>query len=300
MINRRRFLRTSLTALAASTTAVAALTRAETRKSYHVYLPIALLPEPTPTPTPTPIPSATPIPSPTPMPSPTVTPPNNELPPILDDAPIVGRATGTEAMAIAWFAPRADPSYTDYDLSAIVAAYRAVGEAVGMDWFLAMAQMGHETGHLTSFWSQRPQRNPAGLGVTGEWSAVQPPDTNGWAYNTQRMRWERGLSFATWAEHAIPAHLGRLLAYALTDAQANDAQRSLIAYALSVRPLSSSRRGIAPTILGLNGVWAVPGATYGQTIVSLARRMRNGVAAAEFAEPAAPGDQDEDVMPEGA
>ena len=32
--------------------------------------------------------------------------------------------------------------------------------------------------------------------------------------------------------------------------------------------------GIAPTIYGLNGRWAVPGSDYGQRIVALAHRMR--------------------------
>jgi len=284
MITRRRFLKASVAACAAS--AIAAISRASERSSYQVHLPLVQAPS-APPPTDTPLP-------PTPVPSPT---PGDDLPPILDNAPIVGRATGTESMAINWFVPRADRSYTAFDISVIVGAYRSVGEAVGIDWFLALAQMAHETGHLTSFWSLRPQRNPAGIGVTGEWRTDPPPNPDGWAYNTQRQRWERGISFPTWAEHAIPAHLGRLLAYALTDEQANDAQRALIATALTVRPLSPGLRGVAPTILGLNGRWAVPGTTYGQSIVALARRMRYGPATLE---PNAPADGDEDVMPEGA
>lgn len=298
MVTRRRFLHISFATLAASS--IAALARADTGQLHRAYLPMILAPVPTPTPPPTPTPSPTSAAAPTVVP-PVPTPPvAGDPPPILDNAPIVGPATGTAAMAVAWFAPRADPSYTDFDIGAIVAAYRSTGESVGMDWFLALAQMAHETGSLTSFWSQRPQRNPAGLGVTGEWRADPPPDPTGWAYNTQRLRWERGLSFATWADHAVPAHLGRLLAYALTDAQASQAQRALIAFALAVRPLAESRRGIAPTILGLNGVWAVPGTTYGQSIVALARRMRYGTAAAELAVPALPADQDDDVMPDGS
>ncbi len=285
MITRRQFLKASIAACAAST--LAAITRASERPSHQVYLPLVHAPPAPPPPTATP-------PPPTPAPPPL---PEDDLPPILDDAPIVGRATGTEAMAINWFVPRADRSYTSFDIGVIVGAYRSIGEMVGIDWFLALAQMAHETGHLTSFWSLRPQRNPAGIGVTGEWRADPPPDPTGWAYNTQRQRWERGISFPTWAEHAVPAHLGRLLAYALTDAQANDAQRELIAKALAVRPLSPSLRGVAPTILGLNGRWAVPGATYGQSIVVLARRMRYGPAAFELS---APADEDGDVMPEGS
>jgi hypothetical protein len=68
--------------------------------------------------------------------------------------------------------------------------------------------------------------------------------------------------------------MGRLLAYALTDEQANDVQRRRISYALSVRPLPSNLRGVAPTLGALNGRWAVPGTSYGQSIAGLANRMR--------------------------
>ena len=67
-----------------------------------------------------------------------------------------------------------------------------------------------------------------------------------------------------------------LLAYALTDEQANQTQRALIAQALAYRPLADGYRGVAPTLSGLNGRWAVPGMFYGQSIAALARRMRGG------------------------
>src|SRR6266545_3496814 len=193
----------------------------------------------------------------------------SELPPLLDDPSLLGPATGTAAQASAWLAPRAavvppPEGYTAYDIAEnIVRAYQLHGEAAGLDWFLAIAQMAHETGSLTNFWSWRPQRNPAGIGVTGAWRTDQPADTAGWAYNTQRQRWEAGISFPTWESHAVPAHLGRLLAYALRDDQASDGQRQMIAYALSYRSLLSEYRGSAPTITGLNGRWAWPGDNYG-------------------------------------
>ncbi|MCL6541407.1 MAG: glucosaminidase domain-containing protein [Roseiflexus sp.] len=268
MITRRQFLKVLIATCA--TAAAGSTGRASERSAYQVYLPLVQAPAAAP-----PEPTEPPLP-PTPVP-----PPDDDLPPILDDAPIVGRATGTAEMAIAWLTPRADPGYTPFDIGVIVQAYRSIGDAAGIDWFLALAQMAHETGHLTSFWSLRPQRNPAGIGVTGEWRSDPPPDPSGWAYNTQRQRWERGISFPTWVDHAIPAHLGRLLAYALTDAQANETQRALIATALAVRPLPSHLRGIAPTIPGLNGRWASPGTTYGQSIIALARRMRYGPASIE-------------------
>ncbi|HWQ16053.1 MAG TPA: hypothetical protein VNL77_24850 [Roseiflexaceae bacterium] len=279
MPSRRTFLRASATALLAS--AVAGIVRAG-GDEFFAYLPtVERYPPPTPVPTeePTEEPTATPE---DPPPGPT------------DDAPIVGPATGTAAQALAWLAPRADASYTDYDLAQILQAYRELGESVGMDWFLAVAQMAHETGNLTSFWSLRPQRNPAGIGVTGQWSSTPPPDTTGWAYNYQRARWEVGLSFATWAGDSAPAHLGRLLAYALRDEDASDAQRALIARALAYRPLPADRRGVAPRWVDLNGRWAVPGTTYGQSIIDLARRMRGEIYTAD-----APlsGAEDGDWMP---
>lgn len=265
MMTRRQFLKALI--ITGATAAVGSTGRAGERSAYEVYLPLVQAPA-----------AAPPEPTGTPLPPTPVLPPDDDLPPILDDAPIIGRATGTAEMAITWLTPRADPGYTPFDIGVIVHAYRSIGDAAGMDWFLALAQMAHETGHLTSFWSLRPQRNPAGIGVTGEWRSDPPPDLSGWAYNIQRQRWERGISFPTWVDHAIPAHLGRLLAYALTDAQANETQRALIATALAVRPLPSHLRGIAPTILGLNGKWASPGTTYGQSIIALARRMRYGPA----------------------
>ncbi len=208
------------------------------------------------------------MPEPTAVPTPVPT-------PIVTDAPIQGPASGTIQQALAWLVPRADPGYTEYDIATnILPYYQQVGESVGMDWFLAIAQMAHETGSLTSFWSMRPQRNPVGIGVTGEAQLEQPIDITGWAYNYQRGRWEKGNSFSSWAEESVPAHLGRLLAYALTDVQANPTQLALITKALSYRPLPLSYRGAAPTITGLNGRWAVPGTIYGQTIMALADKMR--------------------------
>jgi hypothetical protein len=195
-----------------------------------------------------------------------------------DDAPILGPPSGTVDQATAWFAANADytpnTGYTPDDCAVIVSAYQQQGDAVGMDWFLALAQMSVETGGLTSWWSQRPQRNPAGIGVTGQ---VQPgtpdaPPGPGWTWHD--TQWEEGWSFPTWVDDAVPAHLGRLLAYAITDDQATPAQLQVINRALSFRPLPQSYRGVAPTIDGLNGRWAVPGTTYGQTILRVAGRMR--------------------------
>lgn len=185
--------------------------------------------------------------------------------------PILGPALGTFEQAITWLTARST-LYHAFSINEIVSGYRSVGERVGVDWFLALAQCAHETGSLTSWWSDRPRRNPAGLGVTGHSITAQVPPGPHWAWRDGR--WWEGISFRQWNPDAIEAHLGRLLAYALTDDQANDEQQRLIRYALSLRPLPPSFRGAASTLEGLNGRWAVPGTSYAQSIAGLANRMR--------------------------
>ncbi len=190
------------------------------------------------------------------------------------DLPIIGAPSGTVSEAIRVLAPRAALNGYSYDdVKNIVEAYQRVGNSVGVDWFLAIAQMAHETGYLTSYWSARPQRNPAGLGVEGKNSASDPGEP-GWVYNTQRNIWEKGLSFATWEDDAVPAHIGRMLAYALKDDQATPEQKALIDRALAIRPLPAFLRGSAQTIVGLNGRWAFPGTTYGQRILEVMMKLR--------------------------
>jgi hypothetical protein len=193
-----------------------------------------------------------------------------------DDMALLAPASGARAQATAWLAARCAAEYTPYDVDSIAGRYQRLGDSVGLDWFLALAQMAHETGHLTSWWSGRPRRNPAGIGVTGVTQAGSADIIPGaeWSWDDRSGLWRAGWSFPTWADHAAPAHIGRLLAYALRDEDATPAQRELIDYALSYRPLPEAYRGAAPTIAGLNGKWAVPGVDYGQRIVDLARRMR--------------------------
>ena len=197
----------------------------------------------------------------------------------LFDAPIVGPASGPPEPALAWLAARCSPAYTPSDVLNIVLRYQQLGEWSGADWFLALAQMAHETGSMTSWWCQPPRSNPAGIGVTGRTQPGDPsePPAPDWAWHAELQLWCEGVSFAGWIDHGIPAHLGRLLAYARTDAEATPEQQALIDFALEVRPLLSDYRGIAPTIVGLNGRWAVPGDEYGQRIVDLMMRMRDGV-----------------------
>ncbi|RRR69125.1 MAG: hypothetical protein EI684_16510 [Candidatus Viridilinea halotolerans] len=182
-------------------------------------------------------------------------------------------ASGTQAQAVRWFAARSH-LYTHYDITQIVAAYARIGEAVGVDWFLALAQCAHETGSMTSWWCDRPRRNPAGIGVTGHSVEGTPENPPGQHWAWRDGRWHEGISFAAWDPYGINAHLGRLLAYALPTDTGMPAQRALIDEALALRPLPAYLRGVALTITDLNGRWAFPGTEYGQRILDLAGRMR--------------------------
>jgi hypothetical protein len=199
-------------------------------------------------------------------------------PPPPAGAPLLGPASGSAAQALAWLSARS--VFADDDVIRIVNNYQRIGDSAGLDWFLAIAQMAHETGSLTSWWSQAPRRNLAGIGVTGAWrpglpdGSQGPPPGPAWAWSSALGRWLEGVSFATWASDAVPAHLGRLLAYALPADQGSATQQALISQALSYRSLPASHRNVAPTILGLNGRWAVPGTEYGQRIMLLADAMR--------------------------
>jgi flagellum-specific peptidoglycan hydrolase FlgJ len=125
--------------------------------------------------------------------------------------------------------------YNADDIRVIVAHYYKTAQPVGLDPLLVIAQMALETGGLTSFWSQRPRRNPAGIGVTGAPGA--------------------GVSFPSW-KTAVRAHTGRLLAYSLPSGDEDQLQRQLIEEALAHRALPQRFRGVAPRLEGLAGTWA--------------------------------------------
>lgn len=195
--------------------------------------------------------------------------------PLTADAPILAAPRGAPEQCVRFLLARPHGEYTEQDIAGvIVPAYFAACTSAGVDPVVAIAQLVHETGCLTSWWSQRPRRNPAGIGVTGRIQVGTPDAPPGPAWAWDGSVWREGVSFASWVEHGIPAHLGRLLAYALRDDQASPAQFALIQRALAVRPLPLYLRGSSPTYISLNGRWAVPGTSYGQRIIDLARRMR--------------------------
>ncbi|MFQ3632568.1 glucosaminidase domain-containing protein [Roseiflexus sp.] len=198
--------------------------------------------------------------------------------------PILGRPTASIAQLTAFILARPHGEYTTHDIEGvIVPTYWQLCAEIGIDPTLAVAQMIHETGNLTSFWAARPQRNPAGIGVTGQKQTTPPSNTNGWAFNVQRQQWEAGVSFATWEHDAIPAHVGRLLAYALPIGAENPVQRAAIERALRYRALPARMRGSAPILKQLGKAhnptgqgWASPGTDYGAKIAAIATRIVTG------------------------
>lgn len=198
-----------------------------------------------------------------------------------EHTPILGRPTASLDQLAAYMLARPHGEYTEHDIRAVILpAYWTLCAEVLIDPTLAVAQMIHETGNLTSFWAARPQRNPAGIGVTGQKQAERPPNVANWAFNTQRQQWETGVSFATWEHDAIPAHIGRLLAYTLAAGAENPVQRAAIERALRYRSLPVKMRGSAPTLKQLGKAhnptgqgWASPGTDYGAKIAAIAARI---------------------------
>jgi Mannosyl-glycoprotein endo-beta-N-acetylglucosaminidase/N-acetylmuramoyl-L-alanine amidase len=144
--------------------------------------------------------------------------------------------------------------YTEHDVEEIADGYCATAIEAGLDQLLVVAQMSEETGHLTSFWSQRPRRNFAGIGVTGKEGV--------------------GNKFPSLTA-GIRAHTGRLLAYVLPAGTGNPAQAALIAEALEARDLPADHRGIAPTLAGLSGKWATD-KHYAAKVAAVANQILNG------------------------
>ena len=155
--------------------------------------------------------------------------------PVTPGSPLLAPASAPSARAEQYLLARPHGGYSGDDVTKIVGLYYATATAVGLDPLLVVAQMAEETSHLTSFWSQRPRRNFAGIGVTGQ------PGV--------------GLSFPD-LKTAVRAHTGRLLAYALPAGTGTAAQKQLIDEALAARPLPPQLRGAATTLKGLAGTWA--------------------------------------------
>jgi hypothetical protein len=195
---------------------------------------------------------------------------------VTKQSPIIASPRCTMEQAAQYILNRTPkPIYTSYDITVnILPWYWQYGEQTGVDPCVAVAQMIHETGNMSSWWSDRPRRNPAGVGVTGEKRSNPPPpeEAHLWAWNDTQQKWQKGISFASW-EESTKAQIGRLCAYATDPAVRTPQQQALVDAALQYRSLPANFHGIAPTLEGLNGRWAYPGTTYANKIAEIANAM---------------------------
>lgn len=170
--------------------------------------------------------------------------------------------------------------YTQDDIELIVSYYIKYGKQTGVDWLFALAQSIHETGWFKSWWAQRgpanaPRRNPAGIGVTGQTSVATPANPQDWRFDGNV--WRKGQGFASW-DISVQHHMARLLCYALKDDQMTLEQLEF-SKIIPGRERLDRIRGCAPTLIGFNGVWAVPGKTYAQKIAEIANSFVEGATA---------------------
>jgi hypothetical protein len=161
------------------------------------------------------------------------------------ETPLIGPSTGPIEKAVAYIKANLKPG-SEYanDVEVILGYYWSFAPKVGLDPFIMACQMIFETDSLNSQWAGRPRRNPAGLGV----------------------RQGAGLSFATW-ELSVQAHLGHLLALALTDNAANAEQLAMMQKNPRHANIEAAHRGAAKTVAALGGVWS-PNPEYGKNLIT--------------------------------
>lgn len=206
-----------------------------------------------------------------------------ELSPLLG----TGRASAERIMQLL-LAKNTDPKaeYQEPAIREIVGAYVEICARAGLNSDLVLAQMIHETNWLRSFFAARPRRNPAGIGVTGDkrpGNYPQPQPAALWhldATDPAVPIWRLGLAFPTWAQHAIPAHVGRLLAWILPLGVGSPEQLALRSQGLAARALPSVCFGSVTTLKDLGKVhnrsgygWADDGKLYGQMIAKIATSL---------------------------
>lgn len=186
--------------------------------------------------------------------------------PITRDYSIIATPQRTQQQVAAYMHSRPRANYTNEEISTIIIpAYFEQGLRVGVDPVVAIVQMIHETGYLSSWWSARPRRNPAGIGVTGQMKkslTFTEKESEEWAYDGDLKIWKKGMSFSNWTDESIPAHIARLLGYAIKQENMTKEQKEYCTKHTAARPLPPRVQGCAPTLAGLEGTWAVPGKGY--------------------------------------
>lgn len=192
---------------------------------------------------------------------------------VTGESTLVAPARCTAEQAVAYLAKRGvDRSYSPADLGIITNHYWTVGDQVGLDPLLAIAQMVHETGGLASWWSLRPRRNPAGIGVTGETSRDRVAPGPDWQMDLKSKMWRRGHAFSDWGV-AAKAHMGHLLVYSVKPEDMTEVQRQIVLFDPRSDLVPRVYRGSAPRVADLDGHWAVPGVGYGEKIANIANEI---------------------------
>ncbi|NQD65534.1 sporulation protein [Bacillus haikouensis] len=169
-------------------------------------------------------------------------PPPTTAPPPLKDVTILGESL-LKPHQLNEFVRTVNPSAPllgDY--------YFKYGNEYGIRGDIACAQAIHETNYFRFTGQVKPdQNNFAGLGTTG-------PGVDGASFKTP--------------EEGVLAHIQHLFAYASNE-------RLPESYPLLDPRFSLVSRGSARYWTGLNGKWAVPGTTYGQSILNVYSRNLN-------------------------
>lgn len=159
--------------------------------------------------------------------------------------------------------------YKEFDLMAMLLDYERTSLSVGIDPFLVVAQNFHETDYMRSWWSGPSRNNFAGIGVTGE---ISKEPKLGFVYHALAKVYKKGHVFLNHPD-AVKAHIGHLLSYMYRDDEMNALQLSISAFSPRKRFINPAIRGTVLRLQDLNGKWAVPGKTYGQSIAKLANTL---------------------------
>lgn len=160
---------------------------------------------------------------------------------------VMGEAEVSFGQALAFVISRtANAKYTNDIIRQIVETTYRICESEGVRADLALCLMCKETGFFTYGGDVRPEQwNFGGIGATGG---------------------VPGLSFPT-LEAGVAAVVRRMRMYALDDGAAYDET-------ILGRPLPRTHWGRYPHIEDFNGVWAVPGVGYGESIVRMVELMK--------------------------
>jgi hypothetical protein len=155
--------------------------------------------------------------------------------------------------------PDGRAGYDASDRERIAWLYWDTCTVVGVDPLIAVAQMVHETANLSSWWSQRPRRNPAGIGVTGA--------------NDPKTGEPLGVRFPGWS-WAVRAHVGRLLMYATPPSINREPLADLIRKEAAFwRRLPIEKHGKGHTIGRLASAGWATDPDYAHKLVTVANRI---------------------------